>query len=291
MYRSFRLRAFLTSFTSAFLIFLIVWMAALLMIRPVAPAPSSTALQSSSSVYLPDSSDCMTLLLCEDSPSPSVYLLLRFQPVVGNIFIFPFPQKLVLSLNQVSEPASQIYRSFGINGICQALSQTYPIKVEHYIKLSKEALVPLLDELGSTKIFLEKDFPMDIYNTSVILKKGLQVLDGAKMMQWLLKETPSNFSEQGKFLSKVLADCINQHLSLLEESNSQELFSAVVNSCQTNLTFSDYDARRKAADFLSQIAKDPARPLLPTFIQNEDATLSLSPESLSEFQSAFAENQ
>ncbi|MEE1393595.1 MAG: hypothetical protein U0K65_05490, partial [Negativibacillus sp.] len=71
------------------------------------------------------------------------------------------------------------------------------------------------------------------------------------------------------------------------EERSRQLFSEVVNRSRTNLTFSDYDAARKPADFLAQLCPQPACAFLPDFVRNPDATLSLSEQDLSELRQRF----
>ena len=70
MFSSMRLRAFLMAFTSAFLCFIVFWMAVLLL-NPTAVSSSRQQEevpleQQGGSLYLPTKSDCMTLLLCEE---------------------------------------------------------------------------------------------------------------------------------------------------------------------------------------------------------------------------------
>ena len=70
MFSSMRLRAFLMAFTSAFLCFIVFWMAVLLT-NPTAVSSSRQQEevpleQQGGSLYLPTKSDCMTLLLCEE---------------------------------------------------------------------------------------------------------------------------------------------------------------------------------------------------------------------------------
>ena len=104
MFSSMRLRAFLMAFTSAFLCFIVFWMAVLLT-NPTAVSSSrqqeEVPLEQGGSLYLPTKSDCMTLLLCEEGEHPSLFFLLRFDPVEGCIPIFAFPQQLVLTHKQV----------------------------------------------------------------------------------------------------------------------------------------------------------------------------------------------
>lgn len=111
MFSSMRLRAFLMAFTSAFLCFIVFWMAVLLL-NPTAISSSrqqeEVPLEQGGSLYLPTKSDCMTLLLCEEGEHPSLFFLLRFDPVEGRIPIFAFPQQLVLTHKQVAEPAEKI---------------------------------------------------------------------------------------------------------------------------------------------------------------------------------------
>ena len=118
MFSSMRLRAFLMAFTSAFLCFIVFWMAVLLT-NPTAISSSRQQEevpleQQGGSLYLPTKSDCMTLLLCEEGEHPSLFFLLRFDPVEGRIPIFAFPQQLVLTHKQVAEPAEKIFAAHGI---------------------------------------------------------------------------------------------------------------------------------------------------------------------------------
>lgn len=283
-----RLRTFCMAFTSAFLCFITVWMAALLLIHPTASSMSSVApAETSSNLYLPDESNCMTLLLCEDTPSPNLFFLLRFQPVSGNIFIFPFPNNLVLTLDHVSEPVEKIYQAHDISGVQTALFQTYGILPQNYLRLARTNVPKLIDAVGTVQLTLENPFPMVIDDIPIVLQKGLQILDGRRFFTWLTSETPSTQIKQGEFLSQMLAKVINQHLEQLFEENSQQLFSAVVNLCDTDLVFHDYDVRRQAAAFLAEISKQPAKAILPEFVRNPDATLSLSDSALENLLAAF----
>lgn len=85
-----------------------------------------------------------------------------------------------------------------------------------------------------------------------------------------------------------MALCINQHLEYLQQDYSSSLFSAAVNAGTSDLIFSDYDTRRQAAAFLSQLSEEPAQPLTAAFVRNPDATLSLSDDSLQAVLAAFA---
>ena len=96
MFSSFRLRSFLMAFTSAFLAFLLFWMAVLMLAHPSATLSNvQPSADSQDSFYLPGESDCMTLLLCEQRQDPQLFLLMRFQPVRGSIFHFAFPRQML----------------------------------------------------------------------------------------------------------------------------------------------------------------------------------------------------
>ena len=161
MRRSFNVRAFFIGFTSAFLCFCTVWMAAILFVRPQTSLSSSAvAPDSDASLYLPDASDCMTLLLCEDTASPNLFFLLRFQPVSGEILIFSFPDTLVLTREQVSEPVRTIFSSFGLEGIQQGLQQTFDIPTQGYLMVKRDNLPLILDSIGSTQIELQEELSL-----------------------------------------------------------------------------------------------------------------------------------
>lgn len=285
-------RSFLTAFLSAFLCFTVFWMATFLFFKPTAASStlSSQNKELTSHVYLPKEEDCMTLLLYSDTLSSDLFFLLCFDPVRGNIFIASFPQKLVLSLDGVSEPMKKIYESSGIGGLKSAIAQTFFIPVERYVKVNLKQLPFLLDSFSATRATLTQDLPVQIHDTQIILKKGVQELNSHQLITWIRSETPSLPLQKSLFLSKTLANCINQHRSLLESNQSEKLFSAVVNHCDSDLHYSDYDSRKQAASFLGSVCPDPAKAVELHFVRNPDATLSLTQTSLENLQQCFGCN-
>ncbi len=290
MFSSMRLRAFLMAFTSAFLCFIVFWMAVLLL-NPTAVSSSrqqeEVPLEQGSSLYLPTKADCMTLLLCEEEEDPSLFFLLRFDPVEGRIPIFAFPQQLVLTHKQVAEPAEKIFAVHGIEGIRQALQESWKLSVDRYLILSREATQELLQQFGPTALTLSEQVELTVGGIGITLEKGVQLLDGQRLWELLRKEVPADTLLQCELLPELMALCINQHLEYLQQDYSSSLFSAAVNAGTSDLIFSDYDTRRQAAAFLSQLSEEPAQPLTAEFVRNPDATLSLSADSLQKVLAAF----
>lgn len=290
MFSSMRLRAFLMAFTSAFLCFIVFWMAVLLL-NPTAVSSSrqqeEVPLEQGSSLYLPTKADCMTLLLCEEEEDPSLFFLLRFDPVEGRIPIFAFPQQLVLTHKQVAEPAEKIFAAHGIEGIRQALQESWNLPADRYLMLSKEAAQELLQQFGPTALTLSEQVELTVGGIGITLEKGVQLLDGQRLWELLRKEVPADTLLQCELLPELMALCINQHLEYLQQDYSSSLFSAAVNAGTSDLIFSDYDTRRQAAAFLSQLSEEPAQPLTTAFVRNPDATLSLSADSLQKVLAAF----
>ena len=290
MFSSMRLRAFLMAFTSAFLCFIVFWMAVLLT-NPTAVSSSrqqeEVPLEQGGSLYLPTKSDCMTLLLCEEGEHPSLFFLLRFDPVEGRIPIFAFPQQLVLTHKQVAEPAEIIFAVHGIEGIRQALQESWKLSVDRYLMLSREATQELLQQFGPTALTLSEQVELTVGGIGITLEKGVQLLDGQRLWELLRKEVPADTLLQCELLPELMALCINQHLEYLQQDYSSSLFSAAVNAGTSDLIFSDYDARKQAASFLSQLSEQPAQPLTAEFVRNLDATLSLSADSLQAVLAAF----
>ena len=243
--------------------------------------------QQGGSLYLPTKSDCMTLLLCEEGEHPSLFFLLRFDPVEGRIPIFAFPQQLVLTHKQVAEPAEKIFAAHGIEGIRQALQESWKLPVDRYLMLSKEAAVELLQQFGPTALTLPEQVELTVGGIGITLEKGVQLLDGQRLWELLRKEVPADTLLQCELLPELMALCINQHLEYLQQDYSSSLFSAAVNAGTSDLVFSDYDTRRQAASFLSQLSEEPAQPLTAEFVRNPDATLSLSDDSLQKVLAAF----
>lgn len=291
MFSSMRLRAFLMAFTSAFLCFIVFWMAVLLT-NPTAISSSRQQEEvpleeQGGSLYLPSQSDCMTLLLCEEGERPSLFFLLRFDPVAGRIPIFAFPQQLALTRNQVTEPVEKIFAAHGIEGVRQALQESWGLSADRYLMLSKDAARDLLQQFGPTSLTLPEQVELTVGGIGITLEKGVQLLDGQRLWELLRKQLPASTLAQCELLPELMALCVNQHLKYLQPDYSAALFSAAVNAGTSDLTYPDYDARRQAAAFLSQLSKQPAQPLTAEFVRNPDATLSLSGSSLQAVLDAF----
>ena len=205
----------------------------------------------------------------------------------GRIPIFAFPQQLVLTHKQVAEPAEKIFAAHGIEGIRQALQESWKLPVDRYLMLSKEAAVGLLQQFGPTALTLSEQVELTVGGISITLEKGVQLLDGQRLWELLRKEVPADTLLQCELLPELMALCINQHLEYLQQDYSSSLFSAAVNAGTSDLIFSDYDTRRQAAAFLSQLSEEPAQPLTAEFVRNPDATLSLSDDSLQAVLAAF----
>lgn len=289
MFSSFRLRSFLMAFTSAFLAFLLFWMAVLMLAHPSAALSNvQPSADSQDSFYLPGESDCMTLLLCEQRQDPQLFLLMRFQPVRGSIFLFAFPRQMLLQLDGVREPAGSIFASHGIQGVRTALEQSFSIPCDRYLMLPRSAFPQLLEAFGPTRLHLDRDVTLTVNSVVLTLKQGMQLLDGQRMWQLLLSRTPASPVLQCELLPELLALCIHQHLSLLSEENSSRLFTAVVNAGSSDFVYSDFDSRRKAADFLSRFCEQPAQIVPFSFVKNPDATLSLSDSAEKELLLCFS---
>ena len=205
----------------------------------------------------------------------------------GCIPIFAFPQQLVLTHKQVAEPAEKIFAAHGIEGIRQALQESWNLPVDRYLMLSKEAAVGLLQQFGPTALTLSEQVELTVGGIGITLEKGVQLLDGQRLWELLRKEVPADTLLQCELLPELMALCINQHLEYLQQDYSSSLFSAAVNAGASDLIFSDYDTRRQAAAFLSQLSEEPAQPLTAEFVRNPDATLSLSDDSLQAVLAAF----
>ena len=216
-----------------------------------------------------------------------LFFLLRFDPVEGCIPIFAFPQQLVLTHKQVAEPAEKIFAAHDIEGIRQALQESWKLSVDRYLMLSREATQELLQQFGPTALTLSEQVELTVGGIGITLEKGVQLLDGQRLWELLRKELPADTLLQCELLPELMALCINQHLEYLQQDYSSSLFSAAVNAGTSDLIFSDYDTRRQAAAFLSQLSEEPAQPLTAEFVRNPDATLSLSADSLQKVLAAF----
>ena len=289
MFSSFRLRSFLMAFTSAFLAFLLFWMAVLMLAHPSAALSNvQPSADSQDSFYLPGGIGLHDPAVVRTAAGPAAVSLDALSTGAR--------KNLPLCFSPSDAPATgQNFRACRQHlclprhpGVRTALEQSFSIPCDRYLMLPRSAFPQLLEAFGPTRLHLDRDVTLTVNSVVLTLKQGMQLLDGQRMWQLLLSRTPASPVLQCELLPKLLALCIHQHLSLLSEENSSHLFTAVVNAGSSDLVYSDFDSRRKAADFLSRFCEQPAQIIPFSFVKNPDATLSLSDSAEKELLLCFS---
>ena len=171
----------------------------------------------------------------------SLFFLLRFDPVEGRIPIFAFPQQLVLTHKQVAEPAEKIFAAHGIEGIRQALQESWKLPVDRYLMLSKEAAVELLQQFGPTALTLPEQVELTVGGIGITLEKGVQLLDGQRLWELLRKEVPADTLLQCELLPELMALCINSTWNICSRTTPPAFFPPPSTPGTSDLVFSDYD--------------------------------------------------
>lgn len=142
----------------------------------------------------------------------------------------------------------------GGNGVKQALSERFGITVDRYAALSRDIFIRIADKTGS--VVFEMPYAVSYHSDGydINIPAGRRRLDGRDVAD--LFAAPSLEGgpvERAALLGELTAAIVNQNIDSAGKDVSPGLFKFIVNLVDTDLSYVDFELRRDAADFLSQL--------------------------------------
>ncbi|WRS27055.1 LCP family protein [Oscillospiraceae bacterium MB08-C2-2] len=260
-YKKFKYRCFFLSFSGAFLALtvLILWMVTTL--RPT--IKKTVAATPQDAVYTPVQKDALTLLVMGLEAADSVpgsYVLLRLDPVAGSIPVVVLPPKTLVSNGGKEETLAEVYTYGGADYTRIALAETLGITIDRYARINQANFIKAAKTVGNVEFSLPAETTITgSGGMEIILQKGLQLLDGAKVVGLIThKDYIENQPARCKITGDLAVAIINQRLDVALSTVVDPVFEAIINLIDSDITYPDYEQRKAAAAYMAKLETPPA---------------------------------
>jgi len=251
------LRYFFLAFSIAFLGFSLLFLAFTNM-SSVKPAP--VIYTHPEEVYSPEPGDSLTVLAMGTPGKgdlPGMYVLARFNPAAGEIpFTLLTPDTLITN-NGKRESLSEVYKYGGASYTRDSLAEELGIVIDRYVRIDQKGFITAIDAVGSMEYYLEEDYDLEQNGISMVLRSGIQLLDGKKTAA-LLSRPHRGGDERLQRAGKLIEAYINQRIDIFLSIAADGVFGKVINLVDTDIAYTDYHIRKEAAAYLAGSGREVA---------------------------------
>lgn len=149
------------------------------------------------------------------------------------------PRDTLVTLNGKEYKINALYAYYGLEGICEAISDTLCIPVDYYVAVDLQAFVKIVDEVGGIWFTVPQDMQysdptQDLY---IDLKEGYQLLNGEDAMK--LMRFRSGYADQDLGRVKVqrsfLVAMVKQTITVQNVSKVTSLIQILRQYVETNM--------------------------------------------------------
>ncbi|MBA2874608.1 LCP family protein [Thermaerobacillus caldiproteolyticus] len=130
----------------------------------------------------------------------------------------------------------------GVKGTVEAVEHLFNIKVDYYVKMNFYAFMDIVDALGG----IEVEVPYDLkekdsedHHNAIVLKKGLQTLNGEEALALARTRKKDNDIERGKRQQEILKAILKKASNVGSITKYDDVLEAIGNNMKTNLTFDE----------------------------------------------------
>lgn len=229
--------------------------------------------------YLPQADERLNILVVgreDDTLPPDFFLLVGFLPDTGKISVCFLPPGTALLENGSETTLATVWDKGGARYAQRILAEDLSIPIDRYMNASLETLDRVLSSLGLMDYYLPVDLHFALRDREVNMPKGDYQLDGRKAADILCCNNYSGGeierSDRGGMLfSQVFAKLLP--LALTDQGD--QMATNLLNWTETDISFADYEQRRKALEFLAALEL-PATTTVFLDGTEADGTLRLS---------------
>lgn len=282
------LRYFISALAVSFLTLALFLSFFVLKSKPITLFPNRG--NGASNIYLPSADEKMSILLTiskSTETTPYLAALIYFDPIGGEIPIVSFPANCMLIIENKNETLDKIIGKVNINQIKKGFENYTGVKIDKYINIKSDGLADLIDLSGNIEVKIPFKIKLD---NSFTVNTGIQNLDGIKATKILeiISDTPKT-TYISSISSDILSAFVNNLLSFSETQKSERIFNSLVNNSDTDITYDDFEKRKRALKFLNKL-KDNASYGLIMQGQLNDAknTFTFSQNSLKQLKDIFS---
>ena len=224
-----------------------------------------------------DSETLNILFGFEDEKQLHTLLFARFNSDIKEIYCVPISTDTWAKVNAETGTISDFYNKKGIQGVCDAVENTFEVDVQRYMLLDRDSIEYLVDKLGGVYYTV----PFEIKYTDNKTKEQatfspkdtkrlLKGEDVRKIMSYPFPE--SKISEKPELVASLSVNLINQSVKQKDRiiKEMDNYFRELSQKCKTNISFEDYNTRKQGLIKIISNSKKPATFSIPKGKWNEN---------------------
>lgn len=149
------------------------------------------------------------------------------------------PRDTLVNVNDKYYKINALYAYYGLEGVCEAVTDTLCIPVDFYVAVDLQAFVRIVDEVGGIWFTVPQDMRYDdpTQDLYIDLKEGYQLLDGEHAMQ--LMRFRSGYADQDLGRVRVqrnfLVAMVKQTISVSNVTKVSSLIQILRQYVQTDM--------------------------------------------------------
>ena len=269
-YASRRRKYFAVSFISAFLVFWLVFLLLMSAGQTSSPPGSAVGLASTpataAAAYQPREEDALTLLVFGTEHPGAVadtFLLLRFDPVAGQVGVAVFPPGTVLTHNESGETLAEAFRFGGALYTRTALEQTLNIPIDRHARITTQGFIAAAAAVGTVEFELYDALHIHTEGQLITLNPGVHLLDGRQAAE-LIRYRGHPGGEAGRIalITRLVCAVIDQRIDVVHSTLLEQIFATVINLVETDITYAYFERRVDGARLMASSGYPVALPII-----------------------------
>lgn len=210
-------------------------------------------------------------------------MLVNFNPETMNVNIMSIPRDTKVIINKTERKINYAFPHGGIDFAVKTVSEFLDVNVRYYVFVDTSAFRNIIDLLGGVDYYIPVDMDYDdpTQNLHIHLKKGRQVLNGAKAEQYVRFRKPNKWNKEirkyydGSDLKRneaqqaFIRELMRQKLNLKYFPKLTSIINAVFDNVETNFSLNDII---KLSGYINKFNIDKVN-----FIQMPGTTYDVSP--------------
>lgn len=282
-----RIRYFMMSFAAAFFVLSLLFLFLMTTSSPAAHPPVAEETTAPADEYYPAAEDCLTVLFYGVEFSDSVagtYLLARFDPVRQGVTVAVLPPATLLG----EETLADCYRYGGAIYARDRLSAHLGITIDRYVRMDLSGFIQAAGVIGTVEFELEEELALEEGEMAFTLNAGPQLLDGRKAAAIIRhRQYPGGEAQRSEIITSLACAIIDQRIDVATSVLADKVFSSIINLIDTDISYADYEQRRRAAAWLAEKNSAIAYPLTLEGSDGEDGAFLLYDTTLAQIAGRF----
>lgn len=205
-------------------------------------------------------------------------ILVRFDSGNKSISCVPISTDTWAKVDASTGTIADFYKRKGIQGVSDAVENTFEIDVQRYMLLDRDSIEYLVDKLGGVYYTVPYEIKYTDNKTNEQAtfspRDTKRLLKGEDVRKIISYPFPENkLSEKPELIASLCVNLINQSVKskdrIINEMDS--IFRELSEKSKTNISFDDYNTRKKSLIYIISNSKKPATFSMPTGKWNENA--------------------